>query len=179
MFEIHVGNTPCQLSSEDYQALGDRTEGYSGSDIAIVVRDALMQPVRKVISATHFKQIPDPENGKLKWTPCSHGDPAAVEKTWTDVDSDELLEPPLKLTDFLKSLEITPPTVTDSDVKRHLEWTKEAGTFRWFLYSNASRFLIEACRAAWDYRERWCLVTGSMSLYYISNLYLNLVGTLS
>lgn len=28
---------------------------YSGADIQIVVRDALMQPVRKVQSATHFK----------------------------------------------------------------------------------------------------------------------------
>lgn len=30
---------------------------YSGSDIAVVVRDALMQPVRKVLSATHFKKV--------------------------------------------------------------------------------------------------------------------------
>lgn len=30
---------------------------YSGSDIAILVRDALMQPIRKVQSATHFKWV--------------------------------------------------------------------------------------------------------------------------
>lgn len=30
---------------------------YSGSDIAVIVRDALMQPVRKVLSATHFKPV--------------------------------------------------------------------------------------------------------------------------
>ena len=30
---------------------------YSGADISIVVRDALMQPVRKVQSATHFKKV--------------------------------------------------------------------------------------------------------------------------
>ncbi|TEB18994.1 katanin p60 ATPase domain-containing protein [Coprinellus micaceus] len=128
MFQIHVGSTPCQLVDEDYQTLADRTEGYSGSDIAIVVRDALMQPVRKVISATHFKHVEDPENGVMKWTPCSHGDPKAVEKTWTDIGSDELLEPPLKITDFLKSLDTTPPTVNEADVKRHLDWTREAGS---------------------------------------------------
>lgn len=128
MFQIHVGSTPCQLQDEDYMTLAERTEGYSGSDIAIVVRDALMQPVRKVISATHFKQVEDPETGTMKWTPCSHGDPKAVEKTWTDIGSDELLEPPLKITDFLKSLDTTPPTVNDADVKRHLDWTREAGS---------------------------------------------------
>jgi len=30
---------------------------YSGSDIAVIVRDALMQPVRKVLAATHFKEV--------------------------------------------------------------------------------------------------------------------------
>ena len=30
---------------------------YSGADISIVVRDAMMQPVRKVQQATHFKTV--------------------------------------------------------------------------------------------------------------------------
>ncbi|TFK44629.1 AAA-domain-containing protein [Crucibulum laeve] len=130
MFEIHVGTTPCQLTPKDYRVLAENTEGYSGSDIAIVVRDALMQPVRKVISATHFKHVPDPASDSTeatKWTPCSPGDPDALEKSWSDIGSDELLEPPLKLADFMKSLESTRPTVTESDIKRHEEWTKESG----------------------------------------------------
>lgn len=37
------------------------------------------------------------EEGNLvdKWTPCSPGDPSAVEKTWTDIGEKELQEPPL------------------------------------------------------------------------------------
>jgi hypothetical protein len=31
----------------------------------------------------------------VKLTPCSPGDPHAVEKTWNDIEPDELLEPPL------------------------------------------------------------------------------------
>jgi len=121
MFQLHVGSTPNELTSKDYRLLADKTDGYTGSDIAIVVRDALMQPVRKVISATHFKRIGD------KWTPCSPGDPTAVEKSWSEVESDSLQEPPLRLNDFLKSLESVRPTVTESDIKRHDEWTKESG----------------------------------------------------
>ncbi|KAH6905822.1 katanin p60 ATPase domain-containing protein [Coprinopsis sp. MPI-PUGE-AT-0042] len=127
MFEIHIGSTPTSLVSKDFRTLAERTEGYSGSDIAIIVRDALMQPVRKVLSATHFKQVKGPESDSMKWTPCSPGDPEAIEKTWDDVDSHELQEPPLTLKDFLMSLDNTRPTVTMSDIARHDEWTKESG----------------------------------------------------
>ncbi|THH17137.1 hypothetical protein EW146_g3608 [Bondarzewia mesenterica] len=128
MFEIHVGSTPCELTHQDYRTLALKSEGYSGSDIAVVVRDALMQPVRKVLSATHFKQVPskaDPE--KLQWTPCSPGDPDAVEKSWSDVESDDLQEPPLRFNDFIKSLESVRPTVSQEDIKKHDAWTAESG----------------------------------------------------
>jgi len=131
MFEIHIGNTPCQLEPRDYRTLAERTDGYSGSDISIVVRDALMQPVRKVINATHFRQVEveNSESGlfQSKWTPCSPGAQGAKEMTWSDIGTDELLEPPLKLSDFLKSLESTRPTVTEADIKKHEDWTEASG----------------------------------------------------
>ncbi|KAG6852388.1 Vacuolar protein sorting-associated protein 4 [Blastosporella zonata] len=130
MFNLHVGDTPNELTQKDYRTLANKTEGYSGSDISTAVRDALMQPVRKVISATHFKRVADPasDSDKLtKLTPCSPGDPAGEEMDWMSIESDELLEPPLRLADFLKSLESTRPTVTATDIKRHDDWTKESG----------------------------------------------------
>lgn len=57
MFEISVGTTPCDLVAADYRKLGELSEGYSGSDIAIAVQDALMQPVRKIQTATHYKKV--------------------------------------------------------------------------------------------------------------------------
>ena len=84
-----------------------------------------MQPVRKVLSATHSKQVQ--AEAEIKWTPCSPGDPEAEEKSWTDIESNELQEPPLKLADFLKSLSSTRPTVTADDIKRHEQWTAESG----------------------------------------------------
>jgi vacuolar protein-sorting-associated protein 4 len=81
-----------------------------------------MQPVRKVISATHFKPV-----GEGKWTPCSPGDPEAVERSWSDLSSDELVEPPLRMADFLKSVDQVRPTVTQADILKHEEWTQESG----------------------------------------------------
>lgn len=57
MFKIAVGETPTSLKSEDYRELAKLAEGYSGSDITIAVQDALMQPVRKIQQATHFKDV--------------------------------------------------------------------------------------------------------------------------
>ena len=57
MFELAVGNTPCELSQADYRQLADLSEGYSGSDISIAVQDALMQPVRLIQTATHYKPV--------------------------------------------------------------------------------------------------------------------------
>lgn len=57
MFELAVGNTPCELSQQDYAKLSELSEGYSGSDITIAVQDALMQPVRLIQTATHYKKV--------------------------------------------------------------------------------------------------------------------------
>ena len=57
MFKLHLGSTPNSLTESDFNTLGKKTDGYSGADISIIVRDALMQPVRKVQSATHFKRV--------------------------------------------------------------------------------------------------------------------------
>lgn len=57
MFELCVGSTPCELKQTDYKTLANMSDGYSGSDIAIAVQDALMQPVRKIQTATHYKKV--------------------------------------------------------------------------------------------------------------------------
>ncbi|KAL6720986.1 Vacuolar protein sorting-associated protein 4 [Lecanora helva] len=126
MFEMSVGTTPCDLKPADFRTLGQLSEGYSGSDISIAVQDALMQPVRKIQTATHYKQVTIDNEEKL--TPCSPGDKGAIEMSWTDVDSDKLLEPPLVLKDFVKAVKGARPTVSEADIKKSAEWTAEFGS---------------------------------------------------
>lgn len=126
MFEINVGETPCALNKEDYRTLGQMTDGYSGSDIAVAVKDALMQPIRKIQMATHFKDISeDPKQKKL--IPCSPGDEDAVELSWTDIEADELQEPELTIKDFLKAIKTTRPTVNEEDLRKQEEFTNDFG----------------------------------------------------
>lgn len=82
------------------------TYRFSGADISIVVRDALMQPVRKVQTATHFKKVSgrardDPNAIVYDYLmPCSPGDPQAIEMTWEQVPSDKLYEPEVTMVSF-------------------------------------------------------------------------------
>ena len=57
MFKLHLGDTKSELTEGDFRVLGQEAENFSGADIQIVVRDALMQPIRRVQHATHFKRV--------------------------------------------------------------------------------------------------------------------------
>ncbi|KAI8065933.1 P-loop containing nucleoside triphosphate hydrolase protein [Gongronella butleri] len=131
MFELNVGSTPCSLTMADYKQLGEMTDGYSGSDIAILVRDALMQPIRKVQMATHFKWVNAPSRNTNEntphLTPCSPGDPEAQEMTWVDIEPDQLLEPELTVRDFFKAVQSSRPTVNSDDIQQHIKFTNDFG----------------------------------------------------
>ncbi|EDL39858.1 vacuolar protein sorting-associated protein 4B [Mastomys coucha] len=133
MFRLHLGSTQNSLTEADFQELGRKTDGYSGADISIIVRDALMQPVRKVQSATHFKKVRGPSRADPNCivndllTPCSPGDPGAIEMTWMDVPGDKLLEPVVSMWDMLRSLSSTKPTVNEQDLLKLKKFTEDFG----------------------------------------------------
>uniref|UniRef100_A0AAF5CSF0 vesicle-fusing ATPase n=2 Tax=Strongyloides stercoralis TaxID=6248 RepID=A0AAF5CSF0_STRER len=124
MFKMNVGSTVNTLTDRDYRELAEKSDGYSGADIAILVRDALMQPIRKLQSATHFKRIsgPSPENPNVivhdLLSPCSPGDSGAMPMSWTDVPTDKLAELPLSMNDMRRSLMNTKPAVNRDDLVR-------------------------------------------------------------
>ncbi|KAK0085704.1 hypothetical protein PV325_004587 [Microctonus aethiopoides] len=133
MFKIHLGNTAHNLTEEDFRKLAAETEGYSGADISIIVRDALMQPVRLVQTATHFKRVtgPSPKDPSVivddLLTPCSPGDPEAIEMSWTQVESDKLYDPPVTMKHMLKSLATTRPTVNEDDMSKLDKFKEDFG----------------------------------------------------
>lgn len=126
MFELNIGDVPCDCTPHDLKILAEMTDGYSGHDIAVVVRDALMQPIRKIQQATHFKPVID-KDGNEKLTPCSPGDSGAKEMSWMDIGTDELKEPDLTIKDFIKSIKSNRPTVNSADIAKHIEFTNDFG----------------------------------------------------
>lgn len=67
-------------------------------------------------------------DGVEKLTPCSPGDPGAMEMSWMDIESDQLLEPPLVLKDFVRAIRNSRPTVSQEDLEKNAEWTQMFGS---------------------------------------------------
>lgn len=126
MFQLNLGDLTSDLSPADFRHLAELTEGYSGSDIAVAVRDAIMEPVRKIHMATHFKLVNKPGEPDA-YEPCSPGDAGAQEMTWQDVPGEQLREPPLTIKDFMKAVKHARPTLNQADIQRHIDFTKEYG----------------------------------------------------
>jgi vacuolar protein-sorting-associated protein 4 len=136
MFKLNlgpVGGGVHELSESDFRELAARTEGYSGADVNIAVRDALMMPVRKVQTATHFRKVkgPSPSNPNVIYddllTPCSPGDRGAIAMSWTDVPSDKLLEPKVTMSDVLLAITRSKATVNSDDLIKLKKFTDDFG----------------------------------------------------
>lgn len=130
MFQIHVGSTPNCLSDHDYTMLASKTEGFSGSDISVLVRDALMEPVRTMQAATHFKQIANQETGNPAdyfLVPCSPADRGATEMNLMDLEPERVKTLDLSTNDFLRILGSSKPSVGPEDICQHVDWTQTYG----------------------------------------------------
>jgi vacuolar protein-sorting-associated protein 4 len=94
-----------------------------GRDISALIRDAEMQPIRKFQTATHFKRI-----SEIELTPCSPGDPEAIEMTWRMVKPNEkIVKPPVTANDFLKSLNQVKSSINLETIQKQKNWTEEFG----------------------------------------------------
>lgn len=134
LFRLNVKKTKHTLVEEDFIELAKRTENYSGADISIVVKDSIMEPVRKFKSATHFKRVsgPSPTDDKViihdLLTPCSPGEPGAIEMNWEQVSNEKLLVPSVTASDMLKALNNSKPSVKKEDLAKFEEYTRNFGT---------------------------------------------------
>ncbi|KAK9726983.1 hypothetical protein RND81_05G250200 [Saponaria officinalis] len=126
MFKVHLGDTPHNLNESDFEFLARKTEGFSGSDIAVCVKDVLFEPVRKTQDAMFFYRTEEDI-----WVPCGPSHPDAVQTTMEDLAAKglaaKIVPPPISRTDFEKVLARQKPTVSKSDLEVHERFTQEFG----------------------------------------------------
>ncbi|XP_071711088.1 protein SUPPRESSOR OF K(+) TRANSPORT GROWTH DEFECT 1-like [Rutidosis leptorrhynchoides] len=126
MFKVHLGDTPNNLTESDFENLARKSEGFSGSDIAVCVKDVMWEPVRKTRDAIHFVKTREG-----LWVPCGPEQPVATLITMQELAAQGLAEkiclPPITRLDFDKVLARQRPTVSKSDLEVHERFTEEFG----------------------------------------------------
>ncbi|GJP50751.1 hypothetical protein CLOM_g9920, partial [Closterium sp. NIES-68] len=129
MFKVHLGDTPYSLSERDFEELAQKTDGFSGSDIAVCVKDVLFEPVRKTQDAMHFKKVS--KDGDMCYMPCGPREAGAIQTTMEELAAqglgEKIVPPPIMKSDFDKVLSRQKPTVSKDDLKIQEKFTAEFG----------------------------------------------------
>lgn len=97
IFQLCTKDVECD-ETVDFNALGELAEGYTGSDIATVCREVVMLPIRELDMS-----------GNL-----------------LEADGDVVIRP-ISQQDFIDVLEKVKPAVSEEEIARFEEWTKEFG----------------------------------------------------
>jgi vacuolar protein-sorting-associated protein 4 len=116
-----VVDTNARITSDDIQLLVECTSGYSGSDISVLMRDALYAPVRDAQAATHFRRAGD------KWESCSPAHADAVAMTLYDVPANMLSVPTTTIAHIDAAIRNTKCTVCAGDIEKFTDWTHKYG----------------------------------------------------
>jgi vacuolar protein-sorting-associated protein 4 len=151
MTKLNLGDTPNSMQPPDFVAVGDRTDGFSGSDLSVVVREALMEPLRVCQHAKQFQHIVTSGVDMLvpcvNYPSCSHcpmnlstNTPMEVQRATQpcprckaqrvslyDVPSEKLQVPVVSFDMFQAVLKRARKSVDPDELTRFVEWTAEFG----------------------------------------------------
>uniref|UniRef100_A0A7S2F1P6 vesicle-fusing ATPase n=1 Tax=Octactis speculum TaxID=3111310 RepID=A0A7S2F1P6_9STRA len=151
MARLNLGDTPNSLVDANFEVIGEQTDGCSGSDISVVVREALMEPLRVCQHAKQFREeivdgkdmlTPCIEYPSCPWCPINLSTNSAAEKRAAeqrcprcgaarmnlyDVDSEKLLVPTVSMEMFSRVLDKARATVAQEELTHFEEWTEEFG----------------------------------------------------
>ncbi|TNJ26507.1 Vacuolar protein sorting 4b [Giardia muris] len=118
-----IGDTPNTLTDADYMKLANDSEGYSGSDLSNLCKEALMMPIRELQTAQFYRAD---EAGK--YYICNEGDPGAIAGSIMDLDPNSIGIPRVTPEHMQKALASTKSSVTKEDKVRIAKFTSDCGS---------------------------------------------------
>ncbi|KAI0224356.1 Suppressor protein of bem1/bed5 double mutants [Lamellibrachia satsuma] len=122
LLKLHIGDCAVRLSDQEWEEMAEKTDGYSGSDIATVVLGALFQPIRNLQISEYWKYTSD---GKV--CPCEKDCPDAFHALMSDLPSDDVQPRDVSVDDFVQSLTMNKNTVSACELDRFENFTKTYG----------------------------------------------------
>ena len=143
MVKLNLGDTENCITESQFDKLGEILEGASGSDIKVLVKEALMQPLRTCQQAKQFisvgeflmpcenypncrkcppKLSTDKANKNYNCNSCG-----AMRMSLWDVPPEKLKAPEVSYRDFENVLKHSFTSVSEEELERFVDWTKQFG----------------------------------------------------
>jgi len=119
------------LTDAQMDEIAAKSDGYSGSDMANLGKDAVYGPVRKCQAAEWFLECN--ENGTIKYMPVMDNELSKYSKgqlkqmRLTDITGDKLKVPIVNNDDFIEALKKAKSSVSKDQLTEYEKWTKEFG----------------------------------------------------
>lgn len=143
MVRLHLGDTPNTLSDRDFEKIGSITQGASGSDIQVLVKEALMQPLRTCQKAQQFLSVGDSLIPCEQYPSCERCPPklssdkkgkdytctycGAQRMTLWEIPPEKLKAPDVSFVHFENVLRNGFSSVSTDELKEYDDWTKQFG----------------------------------------------------
>jgi vacuolar protein-sorting-associated protein 4 len=124
LLRIKLKGVGCRITREQGMSIVKSTEGFSGSDINNMFKQANMNPVSRCEKATHYKKIQI--NDQELHTPCNSNDPGALPMCMDDVPT-KIHPPTLTYDDLMDSLKSSTSSVEASQIERFDLFTEQFG----------------------------------------------------
>ena len=138
MFQILLGDTPNNLSDANFKKLGRETEGFSGSDINVLVKRAKLGPAdqcvdladRQCMQEQHFKLVDGHYVPCEKCPYCSSNCPTcricrARRMQIRNISADKLRTRGVEMRDFV--LKNSCASVSEDQIEDYEQWTEDYG----------------------------------------------------
>ncbi|XP_033754074.1 vacuolar protein sorting-associated protein 4B-like isoform X2 [Pecten maximus] len=129
LFKTQMNAQP-SATEEEVEELAKHTEGYTISDILVLMRDAALEPVREIQRATHFRMerhqsVDKPDEMMDMESVCSSSDPGAKAKQWMDIKPNDLYVKPFTVDNVRKCLSRSKPCMRADELEQYRKFTED------------------------------------------------------
>ena len=114
------------ITKKQFFELSMQTEGFSGSDISQIIKNACFEPLRKLQNCKKVRRVLNPDNKEF-FEICDDNESTGDIKDIKSVDGTKIIKPEIKYEDIQKALSVTKKTVSPKDLDKYVVWTEQFG----------------------------------------------------
>lgn len=128
LIEKKIEGVPTTITPHEYDEITKVIDGFSGSDIEVLCKDAAMEPLRFAQKTDKFQMVN--QGGRQMYMPVDPRTPVGgnvVQNDLYTLPDNSLLLPPVTMNDVMISTKRSKKSVNQKDLDEFIDWTNQYG----------------------------------------------------